>query len=322
MLETPLTVDDEDGTTPLLGDSDDPAIWVNPADPNDSRVIVTLKDGGAATFNLQGELQQTILPADYGDIRYNNVDLLYGVEVPAFNPIGSFTTDIAVMSDRANDTLAIFGIDITTGELYDLTAPTLSDLAFSIFGVDDGEATAYGLATYLSPVTGKLYAFVTQASGNQVAQLELTPQISPADASYIDAKVVRIIDLPVPTEDVEDSQFEGLVIDQELGQLYVSLENEVGILKHLTRAQGIPLNSYGFLHPAGKGQHGDRVNAQGLVTNGIEVGQLGQDDRVSPGRRLEFLPQPCSHLGLVMHPVEAPGHGGSGGLVASHQQGH
>jgi hypothetical protein len=25
VLETPLTVDDEDGTTPLLGDSDDPA---------------------------------------------------------------------------------------------------------------------------------------------------------------------------------------------------------------------------------------------------------------------------------------------------------
>jgi len=231
VLETPLTVDDEDGTTPLLGDSDDPAIWVNASNPNDSRVIVTLKDGGAATFNLQGELQQTILPADYGDIRYNNVDLLYGVEVPAFNPTGSFTTDIAVMSDRANDTLAIFGIDAATGELYDLTAPTLSDPAFSIFGVDDGEATAYGLATYLSPVTGKLYAFVTQASGNQVAQLELLPQVSPADASYIDARVVRIIDLPVPTGDVEDSQSEGLVVDQELGQLYVTLENEVGILR-------------------------------------------------------------------------------------------
>ncbi|MBD2108086.1 phytase [Nodosilinea sp. FACHB-13] len=231
VLETPLTVDDEDGTTPLLGDSDDPAIWVNPTDPDNSRVIVTLKDGGAATFNLQGELQQTILPAGYGEIRYNNVDLLYGVEVPAFNPTGSFTTDIAVMSDRANDTLAVFGIDATTGELYDFTAPTLSDPAFSIFGVDDGEATAYGLATYLSPVTGKLYAFVTQASGNQVAQLELLPQVSPADASYVDARVVRMIDLPVPTGDAADSQSEGLVVDQELGQLYVTLENEVGILK-------------------------------------------------------------------------------------------
>lgn len=230
-LETPLTVDDEDGTTPLLGDSDDPAIWVNPADPDDSRVIVTLKDGGAATFNLQGELQQTILPAGFGEIRYNNVDLLYGVAVPAFNPTGSFTTDIAVISDRANDTLAIFGIDAATGELYDLTAPTLSDPAFSIFGVDDGEATAYGLATYRSPLTGQLYAFVTQASGNQVAQLELLPQVSPADASYVDARVVRIIDLPVPTGDAEDSQSEGLVVDQELGQLYVTLENEVGILK-------------------------------------------------------------------------------------------
>ncbi len=218
VLETPSTVDDPAGDTPLLGDSDDPAIWVNPVHPDDSIVIVTLKDGGAAVLNLQGEIQQTILPADFGDIRYNNVDLVYNFA------LGNETVDLAVFSDRANDTLAIYAINPATQELTDVTADGILE---SIFGVDDGEATAYGLATYVSPTTGKAYAFVTQASGNLVAQLEL---VDNGDGT-VNANLVRTIELPVPTGDVEDSQAEGLVIDQELGFLYVALENEVGILK-------------------------------------------------------------------------------------------
>jgi len=237
-VETPFTVDEEDGEADLLGDSDDPAIWVNPNDADESLVIGTLKDGGLAVFNLEGEVVQTVLPAAFGEIRYNNVDLLYDVDIPAFAPGGVFSSDIAVVSDRENDTLAIFSINESTGELVDITGPNLSDPSFSIFGVDDGEATAYGLATYRSPVDDKLYAFVTQADGNQVAQLELTPQIGPADESFIDAEVVRVIDLPVPTDDPEDSQSEGIVADQELGQMYVALENEVGILKFSAEPDG------------------------------------------------------------------------------------
>ncbi|MEO1094033.1 MAG: phytase [Cyanobacteria bacterium J06638_28] len=217
-LETPLTVDDEDGTTPLLGDSDDPAIWVNPANPEDSLVLVTLKDGGLATFDLQGNIVQTDLPADFGDIRYNNVDLVYNFE------LGDEAVDLAVFSDRANDTLAIYQIDPTTQQLSDITADGILE---TIFGVDDGEATAYGLASYVSPVTGKSYVFTTQADGNLVAQLEL---VDNGDGT-VNAELVRTLELPVPTGDAADSQSEGLVIDQELGFLYVALENEVGILR-------------------------------------------------------------------------------------------
>jgi hypothetical protein len=42
----------------------------------------------------------------------------------------------------------------------------------------------------------------------------------------------------VPTGDPEDSQSEGLVIDQELGLLYVALEQEVGILKFSAEPTG------------------------------------------------------------------------------------
>lgn len=244
VLETPLTVDDEGGSTPLQGDSDDPAIWVNPTDPAKSVVFATLKDGGLVSFDLQGNILETYRPADYGDIRYNNVDLVYGFK--GMNLGGEFQTDLAVLSDRQNDTLAILAINPETGAITDITSP---DIPATIFGVDDSEATAYGLATYTSPVTGKSYAFVTQASGNQVAQLELIPQIGPADEFYVSAEVVRIIDLPVPTGDPEDSQSEGLVIDQELGFLYVALEGEVGILKFSAEPEGG--STYSVVQPVG-----------------------------------------------------------------------
>ena len=223
-VETPLTEDSEDAATPLQGDSDDPAIWVNPNNPDDSLVMATLKDGGAVVFNLQGEVQQTITPSDvdpeagFGEIRYNNVDLVYGFD------LGGESVDLAVFSDRANDTLNIFQIDSNTGELTDITADGILE---TIFGVDDGEATAYGLATYTSPVSGESYAFVTQADGNLVAQL----QLNDTGNGTVDAEIVRTLELPVPTGDPEDSQSEGLVIDEELGFGYVALEERVGILK-------------------------------------------------------------------------------------------
>ena len=222
-------------TPELFGDSDDPAIWVNPNDPAQSVVYATLKDGGLASFDLQGNVIQTILDAPFGDIRYNNTDIVYDFTGPG-QIIGSdFSLDLVVASDRANDTLAIFAIDPATGLLVDATSPNIPE---SIFGIDDGEQTAYGLATYTSIVDGRTYAFVTQRDGAQVAQVELVPEFGPADEFFINAQVVRTLDLPVPTGDPEDSQSEGIVVDRELGVFYVALEEEVGILKFSAEPNG------------------------------------------------------------------------------------
>ena len=224
-IETPGVVNIENSDTGIPGDADDPAIWVNPNNSGESLVIGTLKEGGLVTFNLSGELQQTIAPENFGDFSYNNVDILYGFQ------LGNQTVDLAIASDRKNDTLALFKIDPNTQQLTDITAGGILD---TIFGVDDGEKTAYGLANYKSPVTGKSYTFVTQADGNQVAQLELKDN---GDGT-VDAEIVRILNLPVPTGDVADSQAEGLVVDQELGFLYVAMEEEVGILKFSAEVNG------------------------------------------------------------------------------------
>ncbi len=226
-VETPQVIDDDENlpTGTIAGDADDPAIYVHPTDSSKSLVISSLKDGGLATYNLKGQLVQSILPADFGEIRYNNVDLVYG-----FN-LGGQSIDLAVASDRENDTLAIFQIDPTTRQLTDITADNITE---SIFGVDDGEQTAYGLATYTSPVTGTPYVFVSQREGNQVAQLELVVN----DAGQVDARLVRTLTVPIPAGgELEDAQVEGMVADRELGFLYVGQEKG-GIFKFAAEPNG------------------------------------------------------------------------------------
>ncbi len=194
-------------------DPDDPAVWLNPDQAGASVVITAMKEGGMRVFDLDGALIQTIEPEG---IRYNNVDILYGVE------IGGRAMDLAVASDRANDTLAVFRIGVD-GTLSDVTADALPE---TIFGVDDGEATAYGLVAYRSPLDGKPYVFVTQASGAAIAQLELVDE-----GGRVGFVKVRELALPVPDgADPADFQSEGITVDRETGVGYLTVEGELGLL--------------------------------------------------------------------------------------------
>ncbi|NJR58442.1 MAG: phytase [Cyanobacteria bacterium CRU_2_1] len=199
-------------------DADDPAIYVHPTDSSKSLVITALKDGGLAVYDLNGQEVQRLTP---DDIRYNNIDLIYGFK------LGDKTVDLAIATDRRNDTIAIFQIDPTTRQLSDITSTALSDAAASIFGIDDGSQTAYGIAAYTHPVSGKSYVFVSQREGNQIAQLEL---IDNGDGT-VNATTVRTLSAPIPPDkELEDAQFEGMVVDKELGYLYAGQEQR-GIWK-------------------------------------------------------------------------------------------
>lgn len=222
-VETPDTNRIETGV-----DSDDPAIYVHPNNPGQSLVISTLKDAGLAVYDLEGEVLQEISPDTPGDIRYNNVDLVYNFQ------IGDETVDLAVATDRANDTLAIWSIDPQTRQLTNITAENLSDPETSIFGVDDGEKTAYGLATYTNPNTGETYAYVSQADGDQIAQLELISN----ENRTVSASEVRRLTVPIPDGgELDDAQVEGMVVDRESGILYVGQEN-FGIWKFDAEVDG------------------------------------------------------------------------------------
>jgi myo-inositol-hexaphosphate 3-phosphohydrolase len=223
-LETPNTLDSENNPDGILsGDSDDPAIWIHPDNTTQSRVLVTVKDGGLMALDLDGQVVQSITPESFGAVRYNNVDVIYDFDL---NGEG---VDLAVVSDRENDTLAIFRIDATNGELTEITSATIPE---TIFGIDDGENTAYGLAAYTSAVTGNDFVFVSQNDSDQIAQLQL---IAESDGS-VTAQEVRRLSVPIPEgEETDAAQVEGMVVDRESGFLYVGQE-EFGIFKFQAEA--------------------------------------------------------------------------------------
>lgn len=64
--ETEAVEDGEDA-------ADDPAIWLNPADPEKSRILATNKGGGILVYDLEGKQLQNMKVG-----KMNNVDLRYG----------------------------------------------------------------------------------------------------------------------------------------------------------------------------------------------------------------------------------------------------
>ena len=232
-------------------DADDPAIYINSQNPAASLVIATFKRGGLGVYDLTGREIQHIVRQN---IRYNNVDLLYGVKFPSQIIGENNLVDLAIASDRQNDTIAIFKInsydpqsaksaindetlcqELSTPQRlnnnnscpsYPLKNITSILMPKSIFGIDDGEATAYGLAAYTSISEDKSYVFVSQSDGNQVAQLELKPELGAANELVVRAEIVDIFELPVPPGlKIEDALIEGMVVDPESEILYLAQEN-------------------------------------------------------------------------------------------------
>jgi len=221
------TTDEIDSNSPqkLDFDADDPAIYVHPEDPGKSFVITTFKKGGLRVYDLKGQLIQSVSPQN---VRYNNVDIAYEVEYPSQMAGETATVDLAIASDRMNDTLAIFKINPNLGfsgqnPLEEITSVSVPD---TIFGIDDGEATAYGLTAYTSNNDRKAHIFVSQSDGNKIAQLEIQSGLGAADELTIDAKIIRTFGVPIPPHVVANKAFvEGMVVDRETEFLYLAQEN-------------------------------------------------------------------------------------------------
>ncbi|MGW1998061.1 phytase [Embleya sp. NPDC001921] len=232
--ETAPLFDDEAGGD---ANADDPAIWRNAAAPGRSLVIATAKQGGLRVYDLEARQVQTLAaPAGPGEDdapgRFNNVDLLHGMR------LGGARADLAVVTDRGNDRLRIYRIDRDRpgGPLTDVTDPAVRP----VFSADQAEineqATAYGLATWTDPRTGRSYALASQRNRTRIALLELTA----TRAGTVTYRQVRTLDLPaafpLPNgttwapcgEPGELPQVEGMVVDPANGTLYAGQE-DVGI---------------------------------------------------------------------------------------------
>jgi myo-inositol-hexaphosphate 3-phosphohydrolase/phosphodiesterase/alkaline phosphatase D-like protein len=210
-------------------DADDPAIYVNANNREQSLILTAVKNAGLQVYDLSGNLLQEINP---GDIRYNNIDLQYGFK------LGRTEVDIAIATDRNNDTLAIFKINPepnAKGEyLEEITARNVGPLFQSRPfepPYSPSERSAYGVALYKSPVTDESYVFVNRRETGDVVQLRLEDRGNGTVATR------RVRNFTVPTIGEREAQLEGMVVDQELGYLYVGQE-DVGIWKYLAEPNG------------------------------------------------------------------------------------
>ena len=184
---------------PHTGDSaDDPAVWVNPDDPSMSAIIGTDKNGGLLVYDLAGRQLQYL---ELGDM--NNVDVR-----PAANSLtlGGRPVVLVVAGNRSSNTIGVFELDPDTRQLRDIAADAIRP-----------DLEVYGSCLYRSADTGKVYEFVNSKQG-QVEQWELSD-----DGSG------RVAGERVRTFGVE-SQTEGCVADDELGDLYLGEETR-GIWK-------------------------------------------------------------------------------------------
>ena len=241
----PFAVVTTDNETPVLYDSDeggnasgdDPAIWVDAADTNNSLVIVTAKEGGLRVYDMQSnELQN--LPATEGpradgvDGRYNNVDVAHNV------PLGGKLVDVAVVSDRYNDQVRFFAIDEAgaraTTPLVEITADEMPFLFHTDREGVDTEQTAYGLTVW-QPKQGGTYVVVTQEGTTNITMVKVVEVDGKLGYEPVDT-ITMPGSFPLPDgttwtpceEPGVAPQFEGLAADQRTGTLFAAQE-DVGL---------------------------------------------------------------------------------------------
>jgi 3-phytase len=194
-------------TEPARHDTDDPAIWINRANPGGSLVIGTDKDsdGALLAYDLAGRIVRRV-----ADLRRpNNVDLVTDF------PLGGRRVDLAVVTERESQRLRVF-------TLPDLAAADRGDLV--VFG-GDLERAPMGVALYRRPRDGAVFAIVAGKSGpadGYLAQYRLeddgTGQVKMTLVRQFGAYSGR-------------AEIEAIAVDGELGCVYYSDES-YGVRKY------------------------------------------------------------------------------------------
>jgi 3-phytase len=188
-----------------FGDAaDDPAIWVNPADPSRSLVIGTDKKLGLYVYDLDGRKIQT-LP----DGHLNNVDLRYDF------PLSGERVAVVAASNRSTDGISVYKVDTD--------ALQLAEVADGI--LPTGFLDPYGLCMYRSASSGEFYVFINEGGDGKFRQWRLF------DNGEGKVATEQVREFPV------GSQTEGCVADDESGFLYVG-EEDRGIWKYSAEPDG------------------------------------------------------------------------------------
>lgn len=195
-------------TQPAAHDTDDPAIWINPADPAKSLVVGTDKDtdGALYVYDLTGKIVRVVS----GLKRPNNVDIVSGLM------LGGRPTDIAVTTERERQRLRVY-------RLPDMAGIDNGDLA--VFNGDKDRAPM-GVALYQRPRDGAIFAIVGGKSGPGEGYLEQY-RLEDDGTGRVKMTKVRAFGAYSGRKEIE-----AIAVDAELGYVYYS-DEQVGVRKYL-----------------------------------------------------------------------------------------
>ncbi len=188
-------------------DTDDPAIWVDKANPDQSIVFGTDKDqtnGGVYAFNLDGKIipEKSITQLNYP----NNVDVAYN-----FKLNDSTFTDILMFTEREKHQIRVYSI------------PEMLPLDNGGFPVFTDESSIenrrpMGIASYMDKLSNRTYAIVSRKTGPKTNYLYQYEILSDSLGS-LTTKLVRKFG-----NFSGEKEIEAIAVDEELGYVYYADE--------------------------------------------------------------------------------------------------
>lgn len=167
--------------------ADDPAIWVHPTQAHASRILGTNKKRGLDVYALDGQRLQT-LPVG----RINNVDVRQNID------LGGTRLDLAVASNRSDNSMTVFTID-AQGQVQE--AARLPSGLNEVYGICLHKPTAGGLHIIINDKDGRFRQF----------------SVSVAEGQF-NAHLLREFSLK--------SQPEGCVVDDQSGNMFFGEEDK------------------------------------------------------------------------------------------------
>ncbi len=198
-------------TEPVKHDTDDPAIWINRANPAESLILGTDKhaDGALYVFGLDGKIRTDRVVR--GLVRPNNVDVAYGLMV------GGKPTDVAVVTERFAQRIRVYRL------------PDMAPLDGGGLPVFAGEAArdCMGVALYTRPGDGALFAIVSRSEFRAPKEGYLHQYRLVDDGTG----TVRAVFTRAFGTWSGRKEIEAIAVDQELGYVYYSDENH-GVRKY------------------------------------------------------------------------------------------
>lgn len=206
-------------TEPVQSDTDDPAIWINPADSSQSLIIGTDKDknGGLYVFDLKGKIvkEKTVK----GLKRPNNVDVAYGLI------LGGKRLDIAVVTERMTHKLRVFSLP---------DMQPVDNGGISVFEGETGNMyrDLMGIALYTDP-QGQIYAIAGRKTGPKDGSYLWQYLLEDDGTGKLKATLKRKFGKYSGRKEIES-----IAVDNKLGYIYYS-DEQLGVRKyHADPAKG------------------------------------------------------------------------------------